>query len=149
MKIKASGIAFSLLVLLLSLGAAPASAAQDKLKCELSFSMTQWAAVYEHAVGTGTVHCDNGAVIPVDITSKGGGLTAGKFSIEGTGKFGGVEKADDVLGKYVTAEGNAGLAKSGQAALLTNGDVSLAIAGKGSGWNVGISLGQFTIERRK
>ena len=149
MKIKSTAIVFSLLVLLLSLGAAPASAGHDKIKCELSFTMTEWAAVYAHAVGTGTVHCDNGSVIPVDISSKGGGLTAGKFTVEGEGKFGGVETVNDIFGKYLTAEGNAGLVKAGQAALLTKGDVSLAIAGKGEGWNIGLSLGQVTIERRK
>jgi hypothetical protein len=31
---------------------------------------------------------------------------------------------------------------------MTKGDVSLALAGKGSGWDVGVAFGKFVIEAR-
>lgn len=83
------------------------------------------------------------------ITSKGGGLTAGKFRIEGHGEFTAVRHVRDLLGSYVAAEGNAGVVKSGAATVLTKGDVTLGLAGKGEGWDVGISFGKFTLTERR
>ncbi|HXO20920.1 MAG TPA: hypothetical protein VOA87_13470 [Thermoanaerobaculia bacterium] len=141
----------SVLALFLALGALPARAADyaTKTKCDLTFSLTEWAAVYKHASGTGTITCDNGKTIPVTITSKGGGLTAGKYRIEGHGEFTAVPNAYDLLGGYGALEANAGVIKSGATTVLTKGDVSLALAGKGEGWNVGISLGKLTLSERR
>lgn len=55
---------------------------------------------------------------------------------------------ENLLGDHGAAEASAGVVKSGQTMLMTKGDVTLALAGHGEGWNVGVSLGKFTISRR-
>ena len=66
-----------------ALAAAPgASAQQADLDCKMTFSVTGWSAIYKHADGHGTVTCENGESMPVDIRVRGGGLTAGKWHIE-------------------------------------------------------------------
>jgi len=154
MTLKRSLTVPSLLALLLMVGAGSASAetakkSTKKTKCDLTFSLTEWAAVYEHATGTGTITCENGQTAKVAVTSKGVGLTAGKFRIDGKGEFSKVHDIADLYGGYVAAEGDAGLVKAGETSLVTKGDVSLAIAGNGEGWNVGISIGQFKLTPMK
>ena len=131
----------------LSLAALPAAAAD--LSCSLSFSMTGWSAIYKHSIGTGTVRCSNGQTLPVKIEAKGGGLTFGKSRIDnGTGRFAGVRSIRDVLGGYATGEANAAAGKAAKAQVVTKGPVSLALAGKGEGVELGISFGSFIISER-
>lgn len=125
-----------------------AAAAQPDLDCKLTFSLTGWSAVYEHADGQGRVTCANGASMPVHIRVRGGGLTAGKWRInDGKGKFTDVYKISDVLGNYAQASANAGIVKAGTAQVLSKGTVSLALAGAGQGINLGVSGAKFTISR--
>ena len=44
------------------------------------------------------------------------------------------------------ASANAGVAKSGEAQVLSKGDISLALSGAGEGINLGVDIGQFKIE---
>ena len=126
---------------------APAQAGE--IDCKLSFSMAGWSVFYKTSSGEGTVSCDNGQRLAVRISAKGGGLSFGKSRIEnGTGEFSGVRDIRDVLGTYATAEAHAGASKSTKAQAMTKGDVSLALAGKGSGWDVGVAFGKFVIEAR-
>lgn len=125
-----------------------AHAASSDIKCKLRFTASGWSAIYKTAEGTGTVTCENGATLPVKISTKGGGLTAGKSTVEGTGQFTGVRNVREVLGSYVTAEAHAGAVKSSAAQVLTKGEVSLALAATGRGWDLGVALGAFTIEPR-
>jgi len=86
---------------------------------------------------------------PVKITGQGGGLTVGKSKIvDGKGKFSGAYSLDDLIGSYASVEAHAGADKSSNAQVMTKGDVSLALAGTGKGWDLGVGLGKFTIERR-
>lgn len=125
-----------------------ASAAQPDLDCKLTYSLTGWSAIYEHASGHGRVTCANGESMPVDISVHGGGLTAGKWRInDGKGSFTDVYKIGDVLGNYAQASANAGAVKSAGAGVLSKGTVSLALAGTGQGINIGISGAKFTISR--
>ncbi len=125
-----------------------AAAAQPDLDCKLAFSLTGWSAIYEHANGHGMVTCANGQSMAVDITVRGGGLTAGKWRInDGKGKFTDVYHVNDVLGSYAQASANAGVVKSATAQVLTKGTVSLALAGHGQGVNLGVSGAKFTISR--
>lgn len=127
---------------------ASAQAADPEVSCTLKFSSTQWSVLYEHAEGTGTVTCDNGKKMEVDISAKGVGLTAGKWRIDhATGKFTRVAKLRDVLGTYAALSANAGLVKAGTVQVLTNGKVSLVLAGSGDGFDVGVTISQFKIER--
>ena len=128
--------------------AAPARAGES-ITCKLHFSMAGWSVFYKTASGTGTVSCSNGQRMHVAIDAKGGGLTFGKSKIEdGIGEFAGVHDIHDVVGTYVSAEAHAGASKSTKAQAMTKGEVSLALAGKGSGWDLGIAFGKFTISAR-
>src|SRR5690606_30447666 len=103
---------------------------------------------YKTGSGTGTVSCSNGQRMAVKIRSKGGGVTVGNTRIEnGRGEFSGVTRIEDVLGTYVTAEAHAGAGKSAKAQVMTKGEVSLALAGKGDGWDLGVAFGKFVISR--
>lgn len=127
--------------------AAPAQA--RTLECKLHFNLAGWSAFYKTASGTGTVTCDDGGSLAVKITAKGGGLTFGKSKIEdGIGTFAGVERIGDVLGTYVSAEAHAGAVKSSKATAMTKGDVSLALAGTGKGFDIGVGFGKFVLEAR-
>jgi hypothetical protein len=128
--------------------AAPAHA-QGSIDCKLTFSMSGWSAFYKTASGTGTVSCDNGQKLAVSIDAKGGGLSFGKSKIvNGLGEFSGVSNIREVLGSYAAAEAHAGAVKSSKAQAMTKGDVSLALAGKGQGWDLGIAFGKFTLAAR-
>lgn len=130
--------------------ASPPATAQvlGPIDCELRFELSGWSAFYKRADGTGTVSCDNGQRMAVRIRTRGGGLTVGKTRIaDGQGEFSGVYRIEDVLGTYAAAEAHAGAGKSAGAQALTKGSVSLALAGKGEGWDLGVSFGKFVIER--
>lgn len=139
--------AFALPTALLLVAALPAQAGE--IDCRLTFSMSGWSVFYKTSSGEGTVSCDNGQRLSVRISAKGGGLSFGKSRIDnGTGEFSGVRDIREVLGSYATAEAHAGATKSTKAQAMTKGDVSLALAGKGSGWDVGVAFGKFVIEPR-
>ena len=122
--------------------------AKAKVDCTMKFSLKGWSAFYKRADGTGTVTCNNGQTATVKLEARGGGLTAGKSSIEnGTGEFSNVKNIDEIFGKYAAAEASAGAVKSSGAQAMTKGEVSLGLAGTGRGWDLGISFGKFTIKR--
>lgn len=124
-------------------------ASEGDLSCSLEFTSKAWSALYSSAVGEGTVTCEDGASLPVSIAAKGLGITAGKWRItRGSGKFTHVTRIDDVLGGYLALSGDVGFAKAGTAQVLTKGRVSLALAGKGEGFDVGIAISDFRISRR-
>jgi hypothetical protein len=132
---------------LAALAVVPAQAAETK--CKMKFSMKGWSAFYKTSKGEGTITCDNGEKAAVAIKLTGGGITFGKTDIkDATGTFSDVSKLADVLGSYGAAEAEAGAVKSSAAMALTKGEVSLAIAGTGEGWNVGISGAKFTITKK-
>lgn len=137
-------------VLACALGSAavtPARAAGADLECKLSYNLSGWSLIYKHTTGTGVVKCNNGKSMAVRVTAKAVGLTAGKWHIDnGQGKFSDVHSIHDVLGSYAQASANAGLAKSGEAQVLSKGDISLALSGAGEGINLGVDIGQFKIQ---
>lgn len=135
------------LSLLLLLAALPAHAGT---MCKMTFNLKGWSAFYKTSSGTGRIACDNGQKANVKVSTKGGGLTFGRSKItEGTGKFTEVSSINELFGSYGQGEASAGAGKSAAASVVTKGDISLALAGKGSGVNVGVSFGKFTIEKAK
>lgn len=123
--------------------------AEDVLDCHLSFNLTGWSVFYKTASGTGVVSCNNGERLPVSIVSRGGGLTFGKSRItDGVGEFTGIANIRDVLGSYAAAEAHIGAVKSRQVQVVTKGSISLALKGKGDGWDIGVSLASFTLKPR-
>ena len=128
--------------------AVPTEAASTGTSCTLEFSSEQWSALYEHSEGAGTITCDDGSRMEVDIAAKGIGLSLGRWKIDhATGKFTRVKGIRDLLGNYAALGVNAGLVKSGTAQALTNGTVSLVLAGSGEGFDVGLTISKFRIER--
>jgi len=144
---RTSHAAVILAALALALGTATARA-DAGLKCTLTFTLKGWSAIYETATGSGVVHCDNGKSLRVKLSAKGGGLTVGKSVEDGHGEFSSVAHIDDVLGSYAAARAHAGAINSAQVQAMTKGEVSLALSGKGHGWELGISFGELKIERQ-
>ena len=123
----------------------PARAAD--ISCKMNFDLSGWSVFYKTASGSGTVSCNNGQSLHVKLRTKGGGLTFGKTKITGgIGKFSGIHDISDVRGHYANAEAHAGATKSADAQVVTKGNVSLALTGKGEGWNLGVAFGAFIIE---
>ena len=132
---------------LLALASAPSHA--GTITCKLDYNLSGWSVFYRTASGDGTVHCSNGQRMAVHISAKGGGLSFGKSRItNGHGEFAGVHDIHDVLGSYAAAEAHAGAVQSRKAQAMTKGEVSLALTGKGEGWDVGVAFGRFTLEAR-
>lgn len=141
--------AATLAIALIGMSAALADDSQT-LDCTIRFKLSGWSAIYERADGTGTIACADGTSLPVVIHARGAGLTVGKSKItSGTGKFAHVHQISEVIGTYAQGDVHAGVVKSGEAQLLTNGKVSLALAGKGEGYDLGVGLAGFTISRAK
>lgn len=127
-----------------------ARADADKLDCEMRFNLTGWSAIYKHAEGSGMISCNDGKSYPVSIVAVGGGLTVGKYKVEGgKAKFSDVATSSELFGDYAQGEANAALVKGGTAQVLTKGTVSMALSGTGPGVDLGISFGKFTIARAK
>ncbi len=136
--------------LALLFGALPvaATAGSAEVSCTMNFSMHGWSAFYKTASGTGVITCSDGQKMDVQLSATGGGLTFGKSEIDdGIGKFSGIYDIREVLGSYVTAEAHAGATKSAKAQVMTKGPVSLALNGRGRGWDLGVAFGKFTISR--
>ena len=124
------------------------AASAREITCEMNFDLSGWSAFYKTASGHGMISCSNGAKMKVDIRTKGGGITFGKSEIKnGYGKFTHLYDIEDVLGSYATAGAHAGAVDSAEAQAMTKGPVSLAISGKGKGWDLGFAFGKFTILR--
>jgi hypothetical protein len=119
------------------------------VKCQMKFSMKGWSALYKRASGAGMVTCSNGQTATVKLEARGGGLTAGKSSIEnGHGEFSAVKDIEEIFGAYADAEAHAGAVKSSGARAMTKGEVSLAVSGTGRGWDLGVAFGKFKITRQ-
>lgn len=141
-------VSLAALIAAASLSAAPAQAAGN-IDCRLEYQMSGWSLIYKTASGTGTVSCDNGTRIPVRIGLKGGGLTVGRSKIvDGKGRFTGAYTVDELFGTYAAVGAHAGASRSSGATAMTKGDISLALAGTGEGWDLGVDGAAFTIERR-
>jgi len=120
--------------------------AAAKTKCKMKFNIKGWSIFYETAMGAGSISCDNGQSAAVKIEVKGGGLTAGKYSLRGTGVFSEVPDISELYGSYGKAEAHAGVVKSANVQVVTKGDVSLAIKATGRGVDLGIAFGKFRID---
>lgn len=144
---KLPGKAGAMLLLAAGVFFAGAAQADAGLKCTMRFTMKGWSAFYKTSSGHGTVSCSDGSSMEVALSSRGGGLTLGKSSIDkGYGEFTGVDNIREVLGAYATGEAHSTVAESGGAvSALTKGEVSLALKGTGRGLDAGIDFGKFTI----
>jgi hypothetical protein len=140
----------TLCLLALAVGLAAATPAAAKgTSCQMRYSLKGWSAFYKVAHGRGTITCDNGQKATVSLEAKGGGLTAGRSEVrDGLGKFSEVADISELFGTYAAAGADAGAVKSAAAGAMTKGEVSLALSGKGTGFELGVSFGKFTISKR-
>ena len=117
-------------------------------KCKMRYSLAGWSAGYSTASGSGTITCDNGQSAHVSLRAKGGGLTAGKSKINGSGTFSEVGDISELFGSYASADVHAGVVDSSAAQVVTKGTVSLAFSGTGKGIDLGVTFGEFVIQRQ-
>ncbi len=130
------------------LGGMASTAHAKPTKCHIRYSLKGWAVVYQSASGTGTITCDNGQSAKVVLKSKGGGVAFGEEKIlEGEGAFSDVGDISELFGHYAAVVADAGSGKEADSQVMTKGKVSLALAGKGKGMEVGISFGDFDITK--
>jgi hypothetical protein len=126
--------------------AAPAAAGMTT--CTMTYKLKGWSFVYRQYKGSGQVACTNGESADVTIVTRGGGFTAGKSEIDdGKGTFTEVKNIEEIFGTYVAATAGAGATKAGEGWAMTKGEISLALSGTGRGFDLGVTLGSFTIER--
>ena len=132
--------------LLLAAAATAVPAQADSLSCTMKYTLSGWSAFYKTASGRGTVSCSDGSTMAVKLSSKGGGLTFGKSTIDnGRGEFTGVQNIRDVLGAYAQGGAHGGAGDAAGVAGLTKGEVSLSLKGEGRGVDAGVDVGKFTI----
>ncbi len=114
--------------------------------CKMTYNIKGWSIIYNQYKGNGIVSCENGESAYVRVTTRGAGLTFGKSdTINGKGSFSEVININEVYGTYVVLGGHAGAVKSFEGQAMTKGEVSLAISGKGRGFDLGVTIGAFTI----
>ncbi|MCK9606762.1 MAG: hypothetical protein M0R33_10000 [Methylomonas sp.] len=122
--------------------------ADTMTSCTMTYKLSGWSFVYKQYDGVGHISCRNGQRAQVGLSSKSIGFTLGKSEIEGTGVFSDVRNLNEIYGHYVALEGHAGVTKSVDAQVLTSGEISLALTGKGRGLDIGVTLGALTISPR-
>jgi hypothetical protein len=137
-------------ILVLTFGATASKGAEKtETDCKMIFNLSGWSILYETASGTGSIKCDNGQSSVVNLQVRGGGITAGKYKLRGKGDFSKVSDISELYGTYAAAEAHAGVIKSANAEIVTKGTVSLALAAKGRGINLGVGFSGFSIEPLK
>ncbi len=124
----------------------PASAMTS---CRIHYQMKGWSFIYKEYHGRGTITCKNGQRASVSIVSRSAGLSIGKSEISrGKGRFTAVKNIQETFGTYVLLNSHAGATKSVEGTVMTKGEVSLAQSGRGRGFDLGLTLGAFTIKPR-
>ena len=127
--------------------AAPAQA--GLAQCKMTFNLSGWSFAYKQMKGTGSVTCSNGQSASVAIEGHGVGFTIGKSDlVNGQGTFSEVKDISEIFGTYAQAEARGSANKGGAAQVMTKGEISLAIAGEGRGWEAGVSLSGLTIKKK-
>jgi hypothetical protein len=136
------------LLLVLAPAASSSEPSAKPKDCDMTYNLKGWSALYKTAKGEGTITCTNGESAQVEISVKGGGLTFGKTDIyHGKAEISGVHSIADIYGSYATASAHAGVVKAGAVAVMTKGNVSIALSGAGEGMDVGIDFSDFTIRK--
>jgi hypothetical protein len=124
--------------------------ATNLIHCEMSFTLKGWSIVYKLYNGVGTIKCDNGQKVRVAVYARGLGLTAGKSEVhEGVDKFSEVPSINELFSSYAAAGAQVGAVKSAEGTVMTKGEVSLALGGTGSGFELGVTIDQFKITKLK
>jgi hypothetical protein len=126
-----------------------ASALGRTTECTMKYNLKGWSAFYKTAAGVGTIRCDNGQRADVRLSSRGGGLTAGRTEIRnGVGYFSRVSNISELFGPYTAASAGAAAGKAASAQALIKDNIHLSLIGQGKGYELGVALGRLTISRK-
>lgn len=116
--------------------------------CTMQYDMKGWSAFYKTYKGTGVVKCPSGKTAKVNLSLQGGGFTFGASEIKGgTAKLMGIETLEDIYGGAFALGGHAGFGKSIEGRWVPRGARTVTLSGKGSGYDLGWSMGSFKISR--
>jgi hypothetical protein len=121
------------------------AAAEKYISCTMTYHLSGFSLAYKQYDGTGNISCNNGQHAQVALSSKSIGFTIGKSEIEGTGVFSDVKNLNEIYGSFIALEGHAGATTSVDGQVLTRGEISLALSGKGRGIDIGVTLGMLSI----
>lgn len=116
--------------------------------CKMTYHMEGFSLAYKQYDGVGEVECRNGQKALVALSSKSIGFSIGKSAIDGEGRFTEVKDIEEIFGHYVSLGNHFGFLKSIDRQILTKGEVSLTLIGKGQGIDIGFTIGDLHIARR-
>jgi len=123
-------------------------AAEQLVSCTMTYNLSGFSLAIKVYDGTGVISCSNGQHQQVSLSSRSIGFSIGKSEIEGTGVFSGVKSLNEIYGTYAALEGHAGATTSVDGQVLTRGEISLALSGKGRGIDIGVTIGELTISAK-
>jgi hypothetical protein len=116
--------------------------------CTMTYKLEGFSLAYKQYDGTGEVSCRNGQKAKVKLSSKSIGFSIGYSVIEGEGFFTDVKHISEVYGNYISFGNHFGFKNSVDRQILTRGEISLALRGKGKGFDIGVTIGDLSIQPR-
>ncbi|MEI8572861.1 hypothetical protein U737_24065 [Methylomonas sp. LW13] len=116
--------------------------------CSMTYKMEGFSLAYKQYDGTGEITCRNGQKAAVKLSSKSIGFTIGYSVIEGEGHFTDVKYISEIFGDYISLGNHFGIKNSVDRQVLTRGEISLVLMGKGKGFDIGFTIGDLSIKPR-
>lgn len=116
--------------------------------CTMKYKLEGFSLAYKQYDGSGEITCRNGEKALVALSSKSIGFTIGYSSIEGEGYFTDVKYLSEIFGDYISLGSHFGFNNSIDRQILTRGEISLVLIGKGEGFDIGFTIGDLSIKPR-
>lgn len=116
--------------------------------CSMTYKLEGFSLAYKQYDGTGEITCRNGQKAKVRLSSKSIGFTIGYSVIEGEGYFSDVKYISEIFGDYISLGNHFGFINSVDRQVLTRGEISLVLLGKGKGFDIGFTIGDLSIKPR-
>ncbi|OAH99090.1 hypothetical protein [Methylomonas methanica] len=116
--------------------------------CSMTYKLEGFSLAYKQYDGTGEITCRNGQKALVSLSSKSIGFTIGYSVIEGEAYFTDVKYISEIFGNYVSLGNHFGFKNSVDRQVLTRGEISLVMLGKGKGFDIGFTIGDLSIKPR-
>lgn len=116
--------------------------------CSMKYKLEGFSLAYKQYDGTGEITCRNGQKAQVTLSSKSIGFTIGYSVIEGEGYFTDVKYISELFGDYISLGNHFGFKNSVDRQVLTRGEISLVLLGKGKGFDIGFTIGDLSIKPR-
>lgn len=114
--------------------------------CSMTYKLEGFSLAYKQYDGSGEISCRNGEKAKVLLSSKSIGFTIGYSSIEGEGYFTDVKYLSEIYGDYISLGNHFGFKNSIDRQVLTRGEISLVLIGKGQGFDIGFTIGDLSIK---